>query len=361
MKLIKISQKSVRYSSFVEPPPVTLQLIMQKIVAVYKLLEVKGKVYQEMSMIKTLEQNNAIFKEVDREYRMQRIKDCENNVENLKKEFENFGTSFEDFGINSSIKTTVPLDFSGWKYIDLLKDVKLKNESLFNSVIQEMSIIKLSISIGKNKMFKGTWNENKNEINIILGREYDSEYSTSDEYYQRERAEMFSSLEITISHELVHLSQTMFKRLGIDFGNPSKKISDPSIRYHFPNESEESSHQKYQDVISKLDELGLDSSFIAIHTMSDIETFNVKSKNLNEKEKLELFKLWTGIKNTYCFEIYSKKTSSEFKDIFSEEILNYCRRCKDCEVSLSNMHILKKNNPKKWQKSVKEFYKAVFN
>ena len=277
----------------------------------------------------------------------------------IRGKFSKFDITPESLEPSTIIDTQIYLNFNGWKYSSLLEKCRKTNSDTFNKVMEEMSPITLRIAF-TNIGVKGYWMKEDNLLCISLGRDSRKYFDIEEE----DETFLIDTVKSTIDHELVHVAQDLFKKLNINFGNPSKSISNPQIAYSFPDEkSHDDRIARYNEVVKDMEKNNLDPNSIHALTdiefytnlISDVESFKYRAKGLDKEDSSLLFNMWIGRKVVTLNELGDYHFLKWADDSLTYEDLPFRKD----KYSFSSICKLKKGNSKKWSKAVNEFYKAV--
>ena len=222
------------------------------------------------------------------------------------------------------IETTVPLSLEGWKYYD--EDFQTALEEW-----KEMwSDIKVKISSTYEPEFVGRYNDTDNVIDIVFDRQW---FNPSYNNYEM----LKKSIHRNIEHEVIHLGQYIFKHfknLQNIGGLPSKRIRDteytPEGQYDVTSVNPETGETYYSEA----------EKFYALR---DIE-FNALINDAKIALRRQLEK-WPDDMHYHIFNRYvgipSKMPVTEMS------------------VTQEFFAQLRKLEPAKWKKAVKELYNAL--
>ena len=352
MKIIKIA-------SYIEPPPKMSREIFSYVKDFIRFPELKERLEVGERRNKRYDEMIEICDDKNKEY-YQKAKDANNQEkEEINMKFSKFNISPESLNPKTQIDVLIDLDFSGWKYSSLLERCKKSNETYFNKVIESMSPVLLKVSFGQIGA-KGFWSERENAIYIALGHEGGKYFH----YDKESQTDLINSVKSTIDHELVHMSQSLFKKLNIHFGHPSKSIANPEISYSaIDGETKDDYFNRVDKVKEYMKENGMDVSSIHALTdiefytnlISDVESFKYRSKELNKKDRLLLFDIWTGRKKITINELMKYPFLNWVSSSLTPQDIEFGEE----EYKFSSTSRLRDNNSEKWRKAVNEFYKAV--
>jgi len=354
--------KIIRIASYIESPPRMSENILSIVSDCIRLPRLKERLEKILYRKKTYESHMSLEKDNERISNIYQgwIDSVIKEEIEIRGEFSKLNITPESLEPSTVIDTPIYLDFNGWKYSSLLEKCRKTNSDNFNKVIEEMSPITLRIAF-KNIGAKGYWLKKDNLLCISVCSGLASKYFDTEE---EDETFLIDTIKSTIDHELVHVAQDLFKKLNINFGNPSKSISNPQIAYSFPDEkSHDDRIARYNEVVKDMEKNNLDPNSIHALTdiefytnlISDVESFKYRAKGLNKEDRSLLFDLWIGKKELTLNELGDYHFLKWADDSLTYEDLPFRKD----KYSFSSICKLKKGNLKKWEKAVNEFYKAV--
>lgn len=207
-------------------------------------------------------------------------------------------------------ETSIPLSLEGWKYDD----------EEFQQALEDWkdmwSDVKVFIYAQPEPEFVGQYTDANNTIDIVLDTQW---LDPSPQHYERLKASIFRN----IQHEVIHLGQYIFKHFkNVGFGGmPSGRISDPEY-------TQEGQHERTWGEKE--------------HSLRDIEFYAIlNDARIELQRQLEQ---WPEDMHDNIFKLYVGVTPSH------QEMKSAPRQF---------FENLRKYEPEKWQKAVKELYKTI--